>query len=116
MSLGVKLAIVLSSVWRGTLNHEVPVQGHSTLIPGRAESHMQRGREKQCSPRFREPRSAGSGILGRPTDSEIALAAFSSLLDILAESPDPQRPQGKRYKLGTAGNPFSDIGMFPRHA
>jgi hypothetical protein len=30
---------------------------------------------------------------------EVAVAAFSPLLDVLAEVPDPRRAEGKLYKL-----------------
>jgi DDE family transposase len=33
------------------------------------------------------------------TESEVAVAAFSPLLDVLADVPDPRRAEGKLYKL-----------------
>jgi len=37
--------------------------------------------------------------LGKATESEVAVAAFSPLLDVLTEVPDPRRAEGKLYAL-----------------
>jgi hypothetical protein len=37
--------------------------------------------------------------MGRQPESEVAVAAFAPLLDLLTEVPDPRRPQGRLYKL-----------------
>jgi hypothetical protein len=38
-------------------------------------------------------------IPGAATESEVAVAAFTPLLEVLAEIPDPRRAEGKLYKL-----------------